>query len=130
MGSRTIVMKPSVLLIAVAIFVVSFGCRSERTRTVPDELVGVWKTSEPRYADRFLELTRTSIAFGTGEGKADVRSVAAVEKAREDGKILYTVSYADPEGHESTFSFYYDPARAGVIRLKNQQSFEWTKQGR
>ena len=122
-------MKPSVLLIAVAILVVSFGCRSERTRTVPDELVGVWKTSEPKYADRFLELTRTSIAFGAGEGKADVRPVAGVEIVRQDGKILYTLSYADPEGHESTFSFYYDPARAGVSRLKNQQSFEWTKQG-
>ena len=128
--SRTTLMNRAVLVIAVVLAAASLGCRSERTTTVPNELVGVWKTSEPRYADRFLELTTTSIVFGAGEGAADIRPISGVQKVREQGGLLYTVLYANAEGREATFSFYYDPAPPGTIRLKNQRSFEWTRQGR
>jgi hypothetical protein len=117
------------LLIALAILMAAFGCGSERTTMVPDELVGTWRTLEPKYADTYIALTRNTIVFGTGEGSATVRSILAVEKVRTDEKILYTVFYADPERQEYRFSFYYEPADGGVMRWRNQRSIVWTRHG-
>jgi len=93
-------MKSTRIVVALAILVSLIGCGPERTKTVPDELIGTWKTSAAKYADTFIELTRTTITFGAGEAGSHIRSVVAVEKVREDGNTLYTVLYKDPEGQE------------------------------
>jgi hypothetical protein len=102
------------------------GCGPESSKTVPDDLMGVWKTSDPKYADTFIELTRTTIVFGFADGTADVRTVASVEKVREDGNLLYTVFYVDPEQQQYKLSFYYEAA-GGVMRWKNQRTIAWMK---
>jgi hypothetical protein len=51
------------ILIACVILTALVGCRSERTATVPDDLIGVWKTTEPRYADRPFEFTRNTVSI-------------------------------------------------------------------
>lgn len=112
---------------ALAVLAALVACGPERTKTPPDELIGTWKTSAPKYADTFIELTRTTIVFGFGDGKADVRSIVAVEKVRENGDILYTVFYKDEEGTQYKLAFYYDPANAGVMRWKNQRTIAWTR---
>lgn len=122
-------MRRTNIVIAVAILAGLIGCGRERTKTVPDELVGVWKTAAPKYADRFLELTRTTISFGTGGQDFYTRTIVAVEKRRQDDNTLYTVFYVDSEG-EYKFSFHYEPVSGGVIRYKNQKSIAWTRQRR
>lgn len=102
------------------------GCGPESTKTVPDSLIGVWKTSAPKYADTFIELTRTTIAFGAGDKGTHLRSVVKVTKERDAGGILYTVFYTDPDGQEYKFAFYYDPAD-GMLRWKNQRTIAWMK---
>ncbi len=114
-------------MIAVAILTVLVGCGRERTQTVPDGLVGVWKTAAPKYADRFLELRKTTISFGTGGQDFYTRTIVAVEKRRQDDNRLYTVFYVNSEG-EYKFSFYYEPVSGGVIRYKNQKSIAWSRQ--
>lgn len=116
--------------IALSLLLALAGCGPERTKTVPSELIGVWKTQAPDYADRFLELTRDSIRFGTGGDEFYVRSIVGVEKALEDGSTLYTVFYidpADPEKYQYKVAFYYDPGNQGVIRYKNRTDIVWTK---
>jgi len=122
-------MKSTGILVASVLLAFLSGCGPERTKTVPDELVGVWRTTAAKYADRFLELTKTTISFGTGGEDFYTRTVVAVEKTREDGNVLYTVYYTDAEA-EYKFAFYYEPASGGVIRHKNQKSIAWTKQKR
>jgi hypothetical protein len=120
-------MRRTHVVVAIVLLVALVGCGRERTKTVPDELVGVWRTTEPKYAGRFLGLTKTTISFGTGGDDFYTRTVVAVEKSREDGHTSYTVYYADAEG-EYKFAFYYEPADGGVIRYKNQTGIAWTKQ--
>jgi hypothetical protein len=122
-------MKSTRIVAALAILVSLIGCGPERTKTAPDELIGIWRTTDPKYADRFLGLTRDTISFGTGGEGFYTRSIVAVEKIREDGNTLYTIFYVDAEG-EYKFSFYYEPASGGVIRYKNQRAIAWTKQKR
>ena len=115
------------IVIAITLLAALIGCGRERTKSVPDELIGVWRTTAPKYADRFLKLTRTAIIFGTGGEDSYTRTVVAAEKSRLDGDTLYTVFYADAEG-EYRFAFYYESLGGGVIRYKNQRAIAWTRQ--
>ncbi len=125
-GRSTPIQSISILL-AFAILTTPAACQFRKSTAVPDDLVGVWTTTDPKYADRFLELTKDRILFGTGEGNVDTHPIVNIEQAREEKHTLYTISYATPGGREATFSFYHDPADDGVIRFKNQQHIAWTK---
>jgi hypothetical protein len=106
------------------------GCQPATEKTIPDDLLGMWKTSEPEYADRFFELKKDEIIFATGENNTDTYSVASVEQAHDEEGILYNVHYLNLEGQQYTFSIYYAPTNHGVIRFKNQKHFTWTRERR
>lgn len=102
------------------------GC-GPRNHTIPDDLVGVWKTSDPKYTDRFLELTKYEIIFGTGDGYADINSVVKVHKLQKGRTTQYTISYVSRDGLRYRVSLFYDPV-SGDLRLQNQTRISWTKQ--
>lgn len=106
------------------------GCQPATEKTIPDALLGVWKTSEPKYANRFFELKKDVIIFATGENNTDTYSVASVEQAHDEEGLLYNIHYLNLAGQQSTFSIYYAPTNHGVIRFKNQKHFTWTKERR
>ena len=97
--------------------------------TVPEDLIGVWETKSPAYADRFVEIQAKEIIFGTGEGKFDVYPITKIriEKDRQEQKTLYLICYKNMDGKVYKFFFYYDPANQGTIRFKNQKEMVWTK---
>ncbi len=99
------------------------ACQCGRQATVPHDLIGVWETTEPAYADRFFEIKTDEIVFGTGDQKFGVYPISKikVEKDREERGTLHTIWYRDVEGQEYKFSFYHDPANQGTIRFKNQK---------
>jgi len=113
--------------VAFAILMILVGCQSRESATVPDELVGTWKTSAPKYVDRSFEIRKNVIVLGIGKGNTDAHPVLNLQEARDGEAIFYTISYMNYEGRPDRFSFYYDPARGGVIRFKNQQRIEWTR---
>ena len=123
-------MKAKTMFAALAILTTLFGCQPTKNTTLPDELVGVWKTSAPKYAERSLEFTKGSIILGSGKGNFDPHPIANIETIREGHSILYAISHLNSEGQEYTLAFYYDPADGGVIRLKNQKTIVWKKERR
>ena len=102
------------------------GCNAPDLTDLSDDVIGTWRTSESRYADRFITLQKTRISFGTGGSDFTLHPVSSVEgrKEPEEGRVLYTVYYPI-EGEEQQFSFYHYPANQS-IQLKNQE-FEWTR---
>ncbi|MEE8349198.1 MAG: hypothetical protein V3R94_06495 [Acidobacteriota bacterium] len=102
------------------------GCGRGGYDFVPDPVVGVWETSHEKYADRIFELKFDQIVFDTGGGTFARHSVVNVQEVQEDGEALYTVFYAEPDGHESQFAFYYH-STLDTIRFKNQKRIEWTR---
>jgi hypothetical protein len=99
---------------------------------LPPHLVGVWRTSEPKYADRFVEISDHTVVFGTGGGTRTIHAISHVSFVDERGRLLYTVWYWDGPPDDrvgQTLSFYYDP-EPRVIRLKNQQDIAWVNVGR
>jgi hypothetical protein len=51
--------------------------------TVPEDLIGVWETKSPAYADRFFEIQAKEIIFGTGEGRFDVYPITKIRIEKE-----------------------------------------------
>jgi hypothetical protein len=96
--------------------------------TIPEDLIGVWETTSPTYADRFFEITLGEVIFGTGERTFDTYPITKIKMEKDaTQKNLYVICYKNVEGQEYNFSFYYDPANRGKIRFKNQQEMVWTR---
>lgn len=121
-------MKPRRLLLAFTILLVFPGCQSGKDTAVPDRLVGVWKTTTAKYADRFFEITKHAIIFGIGDKNIDLYPIAKIEAASKDRRMFYAISLRTPEGDPHRFAFYYDPLDEGKIQLENQKEITWTKE--
>jgi hypothetical protein len=122
-------MKVKRVLVIIFYLIVLSTCQCGRKTTVPEDLIGVWRTMAPTYADRFFEIRRDEIIFGTGEEKFDTYSITKIkiEKNREEQGTLYIICYKNIEGQEYKFFFYYDPANQGTIKFKNQKEMVWMK---
>ena len=122
-------MKVEKVWIIIIYLMVLSVCQCGRKTTVPDDLIGVWETTAPTYADRFFEIKTDEIIFGTVEEKFDTYPITKIkiEKDREGQGTLYIICYKNIAGQEYKFSFYYDPANQGTIRFKNQKEMVWTK---
>lgn len=121
-------MKSRRALLALALLTAMLGCTPGHEKTVPQDLLGVWTTSEPKYADRFFELTKDAIIFGTGGDNFEVYSVESVERTRDEEGLVYNIRYLNHVGQPYAFSIYYDPSNRGVIRFKHQKHFAWTRE--
>ena len=102
------------------------GCVPEREITLPDELVGLWKTSTPKYADRYFEFTKKMLIFKVGEEEIGTHQIKDFEKFGDGKDTWYTITYLNLGG-KYKFSFSYDSANDGVIRIANQNGVQWTR---
>jgi hypothetical protein len=112
---------------AIALLALTFSYVKLRHVSVPPELIGTWKTTNPLYADRSLEISLESISFVTGGGTEYTGFIDNIESSSDQEKTLYTISYL-VAGMRNQVSFYYDTSGGGTIQFKNQQSIAWKKE--
>ncbi len=114
--------------ILICLMVLLLVCQCGRAK-IPEELIGVWETATPDYADRPFEIKTNEVLFGTGEGKFDAYPIARIkiEEDAKEQKTLYVIFYKNTARQEYKFSFYYDPTNRGTIRFKNQKEMVWAK---
>ncbi len=117
------------LLLYLVLAVYLSACSPEPS-SMPESLIGVWKTKTRKYRDRSFELQPDKVIFETGKETSDTNIVLGVETHDEKGRLLYDIGYLSSDGLEHTFSFYYDPMAGGVIALKNQSGIVWRKERR
>jgi hypothetical protein len=112
-----------------AILVSLLGCLSGNSESVPNELIGVWKTDSPQYKQCSIELTRDYILFINSRSAAhiDTNFVLGMKRVPERGHFLCTILYENIHEQRYKLYFYYYPKKGGVIRLKNQIDVEWRK---
>ena len=115
-----------IFIAAVVLTAVLLVLHSRDNEFLPDDLLGHWTTSAPKYTDRFLELSEVAVIFGTGKDNIDVNFISSVDKQVEGGSTMYTIQYHNLNGMDGQLSFYWDPSEK-VIRLKNQKRIIWKK---
>ena len=94
---------------------------------VPPELVGTWRTTNARYADRSFQISLASITFATGPGTESTGFIENIQAFQDHDGTLYTISYSAEGAHEQV-SFYYDELNGKKrIQFKNQQGIVWEK---
>lgn len=120
--------KAKKILIWAFVFCVIFALwqNPHKPRNVPNELIGTWRTSDPGYADRSLEIDGYTIDFGTGKGTVTTGFIKKVEAIPESGRMLYTISYVE-DGEEKQCSFYFTSGIEDTIYFKNQPGIQWIK---
>ena len=117
------------LFAVLIIFTIFFGWHCGYERIAPNELVGIWKTSAPKYVDRFFKIDQDIITIGTGGENVEIYTIKKIRTKKDptERSLLYTLYYENEEGVECKFAFYYSSEKGGVIRLKNQRHIVWTK---
>ena len=122
-------MKSKYIVLVLSTFTLLFGCQSREPTALSGELLGIWKTSAPKYERCFFEITKDSITFANIDSLEglDINIILKIEKTHKEKQILYTIHYKKRRGEECKFPFHYDPSKGGAIRFKNQKEIEWRK---
>jgi hypothetical protein len=100
------------------------GC--QENIPLPQHLIGVWKTSAPQYADRYLKITEDSLIYGIGKGEEVSHTIEKINVEQKDGETTYTFHYKDIEGEKWSLTLIYSPVSGGTIQLKNRNDI-WKK---
>ncbi len=122
-------MKSKYIIVVLSIFSLLFGCQPREPTAIPDELLGAWKTSAPKYKRCFFQIKKDSITFVNRDSLEgpDINTIVKIEITKKEKQILYTIHYKKMKGEEYKFAFYYDTSEGSIIRLKNQKEIEWRK---
>jgi hypothetical protein len=122
-------MRPRTFLLLFVTFALVFAVQCQKQSAVPEELIGVWVTKDPKYANHPFEIKKDTIIFEQGLGYLDfdVYPIAGMKKTESEGQILYLIYYTLPSGKKFEFSFYYSAVNGGEIRFKHQPEMLWTK---
>ena len=114
------------VLVALWLAVTVYTVRQDASETIPDELLGVWTTATPAYADRYFQIARTWLRIDAGEGNVAVYQILKVEEDGLQFRPTYRIDYMG-EKNVYTFSFIYHRSPEPVIRFVNQPLMEWRK---
>ncbi len=122
-------MKRKIILaifITLAVFSAN-GCGEKGT--IPNELIGEWQTTEPKYEGCYFEMTELTVAFKPKDAEIYSNIITKVTRVEDPNEefVLYTIFYKDESGKIYQLSINYYPEENGVIRFKNQTEIVWTK---
>lgn len=91
-------------------------------------LLGTWKTEAEQYEDRFIEIGKKIITFGTGEDIPNTYYIRGIDYNRLNDADEYTIMCVNAEDTEFRFIFYFENHENGLLmRLNNPRQVVWTK---
>jgi hypothetical protein len=122
-------MKGKVFLIGFIILALLGGNSCKKELAVPDELLGVWETSEPKYEGCYFEVTKDEIIIKDIEEDINFFKITKIEAEEdpEENFVTYIITHAYPEGPPFELSFLYFPGEEDTIRFKNQTNIVWVR---
>jgi hypothetical protein len=111
------------IFLLILIFLV--GC--EREVVFPQHLIGLWKTSAPKYADNFMKISQRTVIYGLGNSEIVAYAIDRIDiKKGEEGTTVYTCYLVNAEGGKDTLTLTYRPNSGGTLQIKNSEEI-WKK---
>jgi hypothetical protein len=122
-------MKGKVFLVGFIILALLGGNSCKKELVVPDELLGVWETSEPKYEGCYFEVTSDEIIIKDREEDVNFFKITKIEAEEDPDEdfVTYIITHADPEELPRELSLLYFPGEESTIRFKNQTNIVWVK---
>ncbi len=125
-NERTWLSRPTLLLLSLLLLLA--GCDWRGPQTLPGQMVGEWRTDEPRYHGRFLRLETDRITFGLGGVAPDkVEPIERVSMAPRDNPTDYTIRLKAGDGTDDSIVLQFTPQNGGELRLKSQPKVVWKR---
>jgi hypothetical protein len=101
------------------LMLLALGC--QKPAATPKDLQGVWRSSSPLYADRFMEFYEGLLIFGTGNCGEDVNFVQQVaQESLTEQMVQYHIEYRDQQGETWTLRLTFSPEQGGTLQLPNR----------
>ena len=98
----------------------------KKIEVMPTEVLGQWTTTDPRYADRGLEVSRDAVVFGLGPGQPPRRGRIVSLRSWQEGLVeVVRIEYDAGEGAETMELLMVGP---DSMRLRNPREVLWTKE--
>ena len=96
-------------------------------KALPALLLGVWQSSNPHYADCYMEITPATIQFGNAQHGYLLYFVSSFEEVIEGGQTVYLIHYTDQQGvkYEVRMCHRFRPREA--LYFKNQPKVLWSR---
>lgn len=124
-------MRLKTLYAVLAICLIFSGYACEKRIVVPEELLGIWKTTEPAYEGCYFDIKKDRINIKTAEGTEYVDTIIDVKinkKMSTEDRIYYILSCLTPDKVEDELRLHYFPKeKPVVIRFVNQEKIVWKK---
>src|ERR1017187_5131159 len=119
-------LRPTLLLFPLLLLLT--GCDWRGPQTLPGQMVGEWRTDEPRYHGRFIKLETDRITFGLGGGAPDkTEHVERVRMAPSDNPRDYTIRLKEGDGTPDSIVLQFTAQNGGELRLKSQPKIIWKR---
>jgi hypothetical protein len=109
------------------LLILLFVVACEHEVVVPQYLTGKWKTSAPKYADRYMKVTEHALIYGVGAGEEASHTIDNIDIKQGVGGTVFIFYYRDAEGEKATLTFTYRPDFGGTLQLNNSK-YIWEKE--
>ncbi|SRR5258708_1434741 len=97
-------------------------------QTLPGQVLGDWKTDNPRYRDRFLKLEPEQVTFGVGGVATDQSEhVERVRMTPIDKPTNFVIGLRGQDGGSDSIILLFSSDNGGELRLKNQPTIVWRR---
>ena len=109
----------SALALVLAVFLTASACE-EKNDPLPPELIKVWRTSDPAFRHRHMEIRSDYVIFGTGEYSISMHPIRRVESSKGRGdSVEYLIEYSDIDGEIFHIKLVYTGGDRPELRLAN-----------
>ncbi|MBN1223491.1 MAG: hypothetical protein JXB23_09595 [Candidatus Aminicenantes bacterium] len=97
-------------------------------QSMPDDLIGIWKTRAPEYLTTFIQIKEKSIVIGQRGGTEKTFPIKGIKKKKVNKEwARYTIYCLDDERARFEVPILFSPYNRGIIRLANKKEISWTK---
>ncbi len=104
------------------------GCNWRDPQTLPEQLLGEWKTDDARYQGRFLKVETDQITFGLGGAAPnELEHIERVHMEPANNPTDYLIKLKKLDGAPDSVVLRFSPENGGELRLKNQPHVVWSR---
>jgi len=93
----------------------------------PQELSGTWRSHDPSYEDRYLQISEEQLVLGTGEGLPNIFYIKDFRRQTAGDGVEWTFYCEINRGETFELTILYFPGPEAVLQFKNTPGVHWYK---